>query len=244
MAELFTYDWQYEGEDAVFTADLALSGEGEQGAYPFVFRLYCRAPKGGKLGARALRHVETMCKNAAKEGFLFVGRVDTEDRAILFFYGKSMVSLSSLEYLYEKERLLECRADAQEDPSWSFYQGFLYPDAAKLQTEENRKQIERIRKAGDSITAARRLRLHMFFPSEPLLAMFCDQARKGGYAIGENEFIPEMEQPYGIVIIRISTLQKRELDALTTQAIYLAAPCEGVLCYWDCPLIPKNHPLR
>ncbi len=244
MAELYTYDWKYEGESARFTVDLALSSEAASGAYPFIFRLDCRTNKDGELTKRALRHVDAMQSAAQKEALLFAGRVETDTRALLYLYGKSRVSLSSLEYVYEKERLLDCYADVQEDTAWSFYTDFLYPDAAKMQTEENRKLIARIQKAGDNIAASRRVNLHMFFPSEPLLTMFSQQARQSGYAIAESEFIPEMETPYGIVIVRVSTLQKADVDALTTHAIYLAKPFEGVLCYWNCPIIPKNHPLR
>lgn len=244
MAELYTYDWQYEGAKARFTVDLAISDEGAGDAYPFVFRLDCRAPKDGLLTPRCIRHANAMEQKSVKEGFLFAGRVETQSRVLIYLYGKSRVSLSSLEYIYEKEKLLVCYADVQEDIEWNFYNSFLCPDAAKMQTEENRKQIERIRKAGDVITAARRVRFHMFFPSEPLAAMFSQQARQSGFALGEAEFIPEMEQPHGIVIVRVSTLQKDELDAVTSQAIYLARPYEGILCYWDCPLIPKSHPLR
>lgn len=245
MADWFTYDWQYEGEDAVFRVDLSLEPETQAEEFPFLFRLDCRAVKDDSLSARCLRHVDTIEKKLVKQDVLFAGRVDTRSCAQFYLYSRGKETGAALEYICEKEkRLLDCRIDAREDGGWSFYQKFLYPDAAKSQTEENRKLIARIEKLGDNPAAARRIRSHLFFPSEPLAAMFAQQARTAGYAIGESEFIPEMEQPHGVVIVRVCTLEKREVDAMTTQAIRLAVPCQGIFCYWECPRIPKNNPLR
>lgn len=245
MANLFTYDWQYEGEDAVFRADLSLQPETQAEEYPFLFRLDCRAAKEEALTPRCLRHVDSMERKFIKEDLLFAGRVDTPLCAQFYLYSRGKETGAALEYIAEKEkRLLECRIDARDDADWSFYHRFLYPDVAKSQTEENRKLIDRIVKTGDNPAAARRIRLHLFFPSEPLAAMFAQQARTAGFALAESEFIPEMETPHGVVIVRVCTLQKREVDAMTTQAIRLAAPCQGIMCYWECPRIPKNSPLR
>jgi len=216
----------------------------ESGNYPFVCRMLCRMQKHGPITGRAKRHIEKLVKAAAEEGLLYVGQVETEERLRLFFYAAAPDALETLEALYAKEKLLRCRADIQEDPQWDFYRGFLYPDAAKHQTEENRKQIARIEKTGDNLAAARRLRLHMFFPAETLSVMFAEQSRKAGFALGDTEFLPELECPHGQIIIAVSTLEKPAMDALTTRAIRLAAPYEGKLMYWDCPMIPKASPFR
>ncbi len=242
MANWFTYDWLDKGEPARYAVDLALGERASAETYPFVFRLYCTAP--GDMSGRCRRHAEALLSKCLKEGFLLAGRVDTNTRALFYFYGKAKVSLASIEYAYAKEKLLTCRADVQEDPSWSFYGEQLCPDAAKYQTEQNREMIERMRKAGDYTPAARRVRLHMFFPSEPLLSMFSQAARQAGFALSDTQFYPDMERAYGIAIIKICTLNKPDVDALTTGAIYLAQNYDGTLLYWDAPVVPKHSPLR
>ncbi|MDO5110807.1 MAG: DUF695 domain-containing protein [Clostridia bacterium] len=242
MANWFTYDWQEKGETAKYAVDLALGEQGSAEDYPFVFRLYCSAPK--EINGRCRRHADAILTKCVKEGFLFAGRVDTATCIQFYFYGKAKVSLASMEYAYAKEKLLSCRADVQEDPSWSFYGEQLCPDAAKYQTEQNREMIARMAKAGDYTPASRRVRLHMFFPSEPLLVMFSEQARHAGFALSDTQFYPDMERAYGIAIIKIATLNKPDVDALTTSAIYLAQNYDGTLLYWDAPVVPKHSPLR
>ena len=79
---------------------------------------------------------------------------------------------------------------------------------------------------------------------ESLVSLFAEEARLSGFAIGESEFRPEFEEPHGIKLQCISTLDKREIDALTTKAIRIAAKYEGHLEYWDSPVVPKKSPLR
>lgn len=242
MSNWFTYDWQEQGERAHYAVDLALGEQGKAEEYPFVFRLYCKSPH--EINERCRRHANALLSKCEKEGFLFAGRVETPSCIQFYFYGKAKVSLSSIEYAYAKEKLLSCRADVQEDPSWSFYGEHLCPDAAKYQTEQNREMIARMAKAGDYTPASRRVRLHMFFPSEPLCAMFAEQARQSGFALSETHFYPEQERAYGVAIIRICTLNKPDVDALTTSAIYLAQNFDGTLLYWDSPVVPKHSPMR
>jgi len=74
--------------------------------------------------------------------------------------------------------------------------------------------------------------------------MFAEQSRREGFALGDTEFLPELDCPHGQIIIAVSTLEKAALDTLTTRAIRLAAPYEGKLMYWDCPMIPKASPFK
>ena len=153
-------------------------------------------------------------------------------------------ALDAAREIANREKLLQCTAGLREEPGRDTYYKILYPDAARLFTEQNRQQILLLKKRGDSLTPARRITLHVFFPAEPLVGLFAEQARVGGFAVGDYEYEPEQEFPYGVALCRVSTLDKAEIDALTTQAIRLASRYEGRLNYWNGPIVGKISPFR
>ena len=143
-----------------------------------------------------------------------------------------------------EEHQKKSQAGASDDPEWNTYLNLLYPDAAKYYTETNRKNAQLYRKNGDCITAVRRLTLHMAFSLETLVPRFAEEARLSGFAIGDAEFNPDIDLPYGVKLHIISSLLNEDLDKYTTLAIYTAERYGGRLLYWESPIIPKNSPLR
>ena len=131
-----------------------------------------------------------------------------------------------------------------KEPRWQSYFKLLYPNAAKYQTVLNGEFIQLMEKRGDNVDAARRLNLHMFFPTEPQRLLFSEQARLSGFAIGDALYKPEQEMPYGVILHRVSTLMKQDLDGVTTRAIRLAEKYDGSMTYMDSASVPKRHPMR
>ena len=84
----------------------------------------------------------------------------------------------------------------------------------------------------------------MAFPLETLVPQFAEEARLSGFAIGDAEFNPDIDVPYGVKLHIISSLLNEDLDKYTTLAIYTAERYGGRLLYWESPIIPKNSPLR
>ncbi len=241
-AERFTYDWEIDGDDAVFCADMSLYDHAPDLNYSALLYMNCAAKTAGKaLDAGLEKRTRRVLKKCLKAlSPLYAGYIRTEDAIQFYFYASETGYLGALEAIAAKQRALYCRAGAQEEPEWQTYFQLLYPDEAKLQTEQNRRHIELLKKHGDNTAAARRVRLHMFFPSEPIVKYFCDEALRIGFAVGNSEYAPELDTPYGVALHKISTLNKKDIDRLTTQAIRLASGYEGMLKDWDCQLIPKK----
>ncbi|MDR0840800.1 MAG: DUF695 domain-containing protein [Christensenellaceae bacterium] len=241
-SNFFEYDWQYEQRPARFVVDMQLREQAH--ARPFLLQLCCQTREDAPLASRALRHIEAIQKKCEKTmDVRFAGSIQDQSRRILFFYTPAPEALEQAEAILSRERLLRCAALLREDAAWEAYDRLLYPDSAKLYTEQNRRQIALLEKHGDALLPNRRITLHLYFPAEPLLGLFIESARLAGFAVGAPEFAPEQELPYGIALHRISALTKQGLDRLTTQAIYLAAQYDGQLMSWSCP-ITKKSPLR
>lgn len=234
--DLFTYDWQMEGVPAVFLVEMNLDEDGRK-ARPFLLYIKCASPA-GPLGPRQAKKLAALEKKLHKQAeWLFAGSIEDAQRKAFFFYVKDdKEDLALAQGLLDREKSLRCTAACKDDPEGEIYRKLLYPDAARLFTEQNRKQIQFMQKKGDALTPARRVTLHAFFPAEPLMGRFAEAARQAGFAVGEYEFEPEQPLPYGVTLHRISTLEKSAMDALTTEVIYLAARFDGALQYWSCPV--------
>lgn len=246
MDDWFYYDWQMDGDPAQFGVDMTLHQKAPHPGRPLLLHLRCEMEQGGALTPRGRRHIDRLEKKCLKElpKLEYAGYIEDDARRVMFFYGDKPRRLEELEALTEKERVLRCTAGCAHEPGWETYFTMLYPDAAKLHTETNRKNIELYRQNGDNTAAVRRITLHTFFPMENLAAQFAEEARLTGFAIGEPEFNPEIDEPYGVRLHRITTLEKPALDRHTSEAEYLAEKYLGRLMYWDSPVIPRSSPLK
>ena len=240
--EWFSYDWQIDGDDAVFCADLSLYERAPDPENSVLLYMSCAAKTAGKpFDASMERRAERVLKKCVKAlSPLYAGFIRTLDAKQFYFYAPSPGSLDALEAVAKKERGLYCRAGVQAEPEWQTYFRLLYPDAAKQQTERNRLHIALLKKHGDNPAVARRVRFHVFFPSELIVKYFIEEARRAGFAVGGQEFASELDTPYGVALHKIATLDKREIDSLTTGLIRLAEASEGMLRDWDCQLVPKK----
>jgi len=240
----FFYDWQMEGDPAAFAVDTHLAAKPHP-SRPVLMHVRCEMHDEAPLTPRGIRHIERIEKKCLKAlSPLYAGYVQDAHRRVMFFYVDAASRLDDAEATFARERLLYCEAGCADDPEWSTYYQLLYPDAAKLYTATNRKSIDLYRQSGDHNPATRRVTLHMFFPMEQLVAQFAAEARLAGFAIGDTEFNPDLDEAYGVRLYIITSLDKRAIDGCTSTAIYIAERYCGRLLYWDCPVIPKTSPLR
>ncbi len=240
----FEYDWPLDGKPARFMVDLALSGAPRDGR-PVLLSISCESRRGkaealsGFESARA----EALCRKVCKAlAAYYAGFIETGAQRQYYFYVRERDMLAEAEALAGKAPFLLCQAGCAEEPRWTTYEKLLYPDAAKLQTEENRKRIALMLAHGDHAGAARRIALFMFFPTETAMLLFSEQARLSGFAVGEPVFAPEHALAYGVSIVRIARLHKPAVDELTTRAIRIAEQFGGELRYWEAPMAKRGGP--
>ena len=245
MDNWFFYDWNMQGDPARFGVDMSFAHKWVELGLPILMHVRCEMQSQEKLTPKAARHINRMEKKLLKNvDGEYVGFVEDDFRRVFFFYVKSPKKAELAEELIEKEKYLYCEVGCAQDESWDTYNTLLYPDAARLFTESNRKNIELYRKKGDCLYKTRRVVYHTFFPAEVLCQQFAQEIRLAGFAIGDPEFNPDLEEAYGITVFRLGTLEKQDLDKNTSDIIYTAEKYFGKLLYWNCPVVPKNGPMR
>lgn len=245
MPEWFAYDWPLDGREARFRVDLALAAAPKE-TRPVLLYVSCESKraKAEQLNAFEKSRAEAVCKKCIKAlSPFYAGYIETGAQRQYYFYVKEEALLDEADRIAEKSLLFECRAGIQQEPGWATYKKLLYPDAAKLQTEDNRKRIALMVEHGDNPAAARRVQLFLFFPTESAMLLFSEEARLAGFAVGDPVFTPEFDKAYGVRIMRIVPLRKAELDELTTRAIRVAEKFAGELRYWEAPMAKRGGPL-
>lgn len=257
------YDWRLGSEEAEFCVDERLYPNAPMENLPFLASVQCANLHGKELTKRDLRCMKAFAAKCERKPGFFAGYIHTSAMCRYFFYLPDEEAGSQLTLLASKQRHLDVQIETKSDPSWETYFKLLYPDTAKMQTVRNAEITKMLYANGDS-TAARRLNLHMYFKSEPIRMQFEEAARLEGFAIGNAEegYIDgdkhdeenNAEQPKheyqnaevgdgllnnGVVLHRICAMKKRDVDAVTVHAIRIAERFDGVLAYWDCPIVPR-----
>ncbi|NLB62473.1 MAG: DUF695 domain-containing protein [Clostridiales bacterium] len=237
----FEYDWQFEGADALFGVDQGINFDLDKHGKSLITMLCTSRQTALKISEiKAFERKKNSVVCVQKKGFniSYVGYIETMNIVRYYFYTDNCDNLNLLESMFKNQKRISF--DCRQDDSHSFYTTVLYPSAAKLQTELNREQIFAYKNRGDNVDVPRKINLHMYFASEPLRILFEEEARLSGYAIGEAEFTMEFEQPHGVIVHKISSLNKHEIDSVTTGIIVVAEKYEGVLMFWDSAFIPKR----
>lgn len=240
-AHWFEYDWNIEGHEAYFVVDMTLPNVPRNGRTTLVY-VSCEAKKNDAqaLSSFEIGRAETVLKKLIKAlSPLYAGFIEFGAQRQYYLYCKELADLEKAEEIAAREPFLICRAGAQEEAHWATYVKLLYPDAAKLQTEENRKHIALLKEHGDNANASRRIVLYLFFLTEQTMMLFAEQARLSGFAVGNPVYTPENNLAYGISLVRITTMNKREVDEITTRAIRIAEKFDGELSYWDAQVMRK-----
>ncbi|HOG01713.1 MAG: hypothetical protein BWY35_01378 [Firmicutes bacterium ADurb.Bin248] len=245
MAQWFGYDWPIEGAQARFAVDMALS-DCSCDEWPYLLYLSCESRR---RDAPSLNAIESARADGLRKSFvrespcLYAGYIEVGAQRQFYFYAREKKARKPLDEIAGRERVLACRAGGAEEPEWVTYRQLLYPDAAKMQTERNRDQIALLVKNGDSVKGLRRVSFALFFATESIMLLFAEQARLSGFALAGPVYEPEYELAYGTKIVRLATLDKTEIDALTTRAIRIAEKYGGELRYWDSPVVRRGGPI-
>ena len=240
-SEWLEYVWELDGEDALFGVELSLYRRAPDPKLPLVVYLCCQTADDRDLKPSDVKRIEGLAARCAhKTRTVPAGFVQAGSMRQYYYYVSDKEQYDVMKEIAAKEKKLVCRVGGKREENWATYFGLLYPDELKYQTVKNREQVKKLRDIGDNTDAARRINLHMGFRTEQDRLIFEETARRAGYAIGDPEYRTDSDSPNGVVIYRISTLRRRDIDGVTVRAIRLAQRCVGKLLYWDCNIVPKN----
>lgn len=250
MSEWFLYDWEVKGKNARFYVDLGCTERFRADpTYNALLYVSCdsRIQDASSFTNREYRRLKSLlakCKETLGETAIFTGMLDIGARRQFFFYVNDARQLVELYEFCEKEKLLAMSCGKEDEPAQKTYFDFLYPDQAKRQSVKNRIYIEAVEDRGDDISAARRINLYFYFPSDQARYRFGREAMLAGFALGETDFIPERDPSYYITLHTMGTLELTAVNAMTTRAIDIADGYSGVMDHLDAAFVSRFRPKK
>lgn len=240
-SEWLEYIWELNGEETYFGVELSLYRRAPDPEAPLLVYLCCQTTDEHDLGPADIKRIEDAAARCARRcGAVPAGFIQADSMRQYYFYVADKEQYDIIKEIAAKEKKLFCRVGGKREENWATYFNLLYPDELKYQTVRNREQVKKLRAIGDNTDAARRINLHMGFRTEQDRLVFEETARRAGYAIGSPEYHPDADHPNGVVVYRISTLRRRDIDGVTIRSIVLARQCVGKLLYWDCNIVPRS----
>ena len=240
-SEWLEYVWELEGEETRFGVELSLYRKAPDPKTPLLVYLCCQTADEHDLLPSDVKRIESVASKCSKRAKAVpAGFIQAESMRQYYYYVSDKEQYDAMKEIAAKEKKLVCRVGGKREENWSTYFTLLYPDELKYQTVKNREQVNKLRNIGDNTDASRRINLHMGFRTEQDRLVFEETARRAGFAIGDPEYRTDSDCPNGVVIYRISTLRRRDIDAVTVRSIRLAQRCVGKLLYWDCNIVPKG----
>lgn len=246
MSEWYAYDWELQGLPAKFRVDLSYAEEFDAlGDFTTLLYLSCysKNPSAAAFTARENRILEGVCRDALKilgSKSVFVGSIDVGAQRRYYFYTSDARLLVPMLALCADETSLRLECLKADEPNRQTYYRLLVPDAAKRQSVDNERYVRALRERGDDNAAYRRVNLHFYLPSATSRTLFAEAVKAQGFAIGADDYIPERELPYYLVLHAVSPLEKQALTGLTTKAIYTAETYGGLLEHLDAAFIPRR----
>ena len=172
-------------------------------------------------------------------GAILSGRITTEGRRELYFYGETRTGFS--EAVAKEMSAFEAfkfEIGEQKDALWEQYLNVLYPSAEDLEKIKNRDLLDVLEQKGDVLTAARDVEHWMCFASEASRASFRKAAVEAGFRIASESQV-ERGLPFGISVVRNQPLEQVLVDATVIELLHLSRQFLGEYDGWETPLITQ-----
>jgi uncharacterized protein (TIGR01619 family) len=172
-------------------------------------------------------------------GTILSGRVTTEGRRELYFYGETRTGFSKV-VAKEMSDFEGYKFDIgeQEDALWEQYLNVLYPSAEDLERIKNRDLLDVLEQKGDVLTAARDVEHWMYFASEASRASFRKAAVEAGFRIASESQL-ESRLQFGISVVRTQAVEQALIDATVIELLHLTRQFQGEYDGWETPLITQ-----
>jgi len=172
-------------------------------------------------------------------GAVLSGRITTEGRRELYFYGETRTEFSKA-VAKAMSDFEEYKFDIgeKEDSLWEQYLNVLYPSAEDLERIKNRDLLDVLEQKGDVLTTARDVEHWMYFASEAARSSFRKAAVEAGFRIASESQV-EGGLPFGISIVRTQAVEEALIDATVIELLHLTRQFQGEYDAWETPLITQ-----
>jgi uncharacterized protein (TIGR01619 family) len=167
------------------------------------------------------------------------GRITTEGRRELYFYGETKDGFrNAVRDALKNFEGYKFDIGEHEDPSWNQYLNVLYPSPENLERIANMDLLDRLVEKGDCLTVPREVHHWVYFGSESSRSLFRDALLSEGFRV-QSEFTENSPLPFGISIARIQSIERRIIDETVVYLFRLAESFGGEYTGWETPVVTQ-----
>ncbi len=245
MTDWLRYEWEWNGQEAVFQVDLQYWELLPTLAYSqLVFvSVAPRDPEAEAFSraedrrATAMQH---LLAESLEDAAIFVGGVGMKNLIQFYFYTSDETLIHRVSAICRAEQKLRVSCGHVAEPHYSTYYCLLFPDDAKLQSVENAAYIRSVQHLDGDLSLVRRVSLVMAFATEEDCDAFLPEIPRLGFTAGGRQSVGNSTHPYRVEMNGFSSLKLPELNRLTARAIAGALPYDGVIDHITTDLIHKH----
>lgn len=172
--------------------------------------------------------------DAAKLGLVYVGRLRNDGAWQLSLYGAAEQS-DAFSALARDADLGGRRFESGSKPDrdWTYYQGFLMPDAERRQWMQDRRLIEVLEEQGDVHSIARSIDHCAYFPTPESRQAFVQDVMREGFALDGTS---DDAEAFGAEFSRTDTVELEHIHEVVTKLVKLAEQHGGYYDGWGSPV--------
>jgi len=239
-----------EEDPASILVDLTAALHAPLASHPkrLIIRVKMKEPQANGLRssgeADALFRVEDAITDAlAGVDALFVGRVVTGGNTDHFFYLPGQTSPASLTAaVKEAAGDYATELGLRDDPEWTGYFQFLFPDHEQQQLMSNRRVLEQLANNGDRHDQPRQVDHLVYFPDLASASKLAEQLVVRGFRVDPPR-PPEPggdRQMWALEFHRVEAVTPEQVDALTLELLRLLEGTGGHYDGWGCVVVKES----
>ncbi len=245
MSDWFRYQWEWDQEPLSVQVDMQYWQILPTLAYSYLIYVAC-APKDAYADSfsrselRSLHDLVRSLDASLQSDSIYVGMVETKNLKQYYFYAQTPSLLTDVTSLCRSQQKLRTAYDVVQEPNYSTYYRFLFPDDAKLQSVENEEFIRHVFSKGGDVDLVRRISMRMSFPTFEGRESYIASLPDYGLTYGVTETIEHATHPFCVTVYGYSTLHLLDLNHCTSRAIRSAAKYDGMLDHMDAEFVERH----
>jgi Family of unknown function (DUF695)/Regulator of ribonuclease activity B len=242
-----SYLCNVNGSLASILLDLGLRGQAPIKTKPWLLWVwvYMRTPRPDGLSsgdeAPKLYEIEDAIElHLGREfGATFCGRITTESRRELYFYGETPEGLEqAVNRAMASFAGYKFDLGVKADPEWTQYLDVLFPGPVDMQRIQNGILLDVLTGEGDILSNPRRVRHWIYFPSAESRLLFAKAAVDAGFII-DSEGEVDGDRRFSVCVYRVQSIEQKGIDETTILLLHLAQGLHGDYDGWETQVITQ-----
>jgi uncharacterized protein (TIGR01619 family) len=176
-------------------------------------------------------------------GGIYCGRITTDGKRELYFYGKTDSGFeAAVRAVMSSFGGYQFDLGTQREPDWNQYLNVLFPSDEDMQRIGNRDVLETFEKQGDMLEAEREVQHWIYFRRKIDLDWFVQAAQQRGYKTANDGDNAESDRPFGLRVIRVQSISQTEIDNTVIELFRLAKIVNGLYDGWEAQVAGNQVP--